>query len=462
MKRPTINSLKKHPGALVGGLVMVGLYLTSLYSYPLFHSLAEIFSIVVAFAIFVLAWNTRGLLDNNYLLFIGIAYLFVGGLDLLHALAYKGMGAFPGYAADLPTQLWIGARYLESLSLLVAFLFLKRKVNAHLTFIGYAAVSALFLLSIFFWDVFPACFVEGAGLTLFKKSSEYIISLVLVGSMILLLKNRGAFDPAVIRWLAVSFIVTIGAELAFTFYISVYGLSNLFGHLLKVVSFYFIYKALIQTGLVKPYSLLFRNLRQSEEACRGERDFVNGLINTAPAIVLLLNSEGRIIRFNHYMEELSGYRLEEVQGKDWFTTFLPDREREGVQEVFARTRQRQDTTGSVNPIVNREGKERLIEWHNESIWRPDGELDYILSVGQDVTERKLAEAERERLIAQLQAALAEVKRLSGLIPICSSCKKIRDDQGYWTRVEEYIQEHSEAEFTHGICPECKEKLYPGL
>jgi len=61
-----------------------------------------------------------------------------------------------------------------------------------------------------------------------------------------------------------------------------------------------------------------------------------------------------------------------------------------------------------------------------------------------------------------EAALAKVKSLRGLIPIRSSCKKVRDDQGYWRRVEEYIREHSEAEFTHGICPECKKKLYPGL
>ncbi len=69
-------------------------------------------------------------------------------------------------------------------------------------------------------------------------------------------------------------------------------------------------------------------------------------------------------------------------------------------------------------------------------------------------------AERERLIGELQSALAKVKLLSGFLPICASCKKIRDDQGYWKQVEEYIREHSEAEFSHGICPECAKKIYP--
>jgi len=85
---------------------------------------------------------------------------------------------------------------------------------------------------------------------------------------------------------------------------------------------------------------------------------------------------------------------------------------------------------------------------------------YIVAVLNDITARKRAEHEQERLIAELQKALSEVKKLSGLLPICSSCKKIRDDRGYWNRIESYIREHSEAEFSHGICPDCAKKIYP--
>jgi hypothetical protein len=107
---------KKYLSFLMGILVFLGLYLTSLHHYLLFHSFAEIFSIVVACGIFMITWNSRRFLDNNYLLFIGIAFLFVGGLDLIHTLAYKGMGVFQGYETDLPTQLWIAARYTQSRS----------------------------------------------------------------------------------------------------------------------------------------------------------------------------------------------------------------------------------------------------------------------------------------------------------------------------------------------------------
>ncbi|OPY83851.1 MAG: sensory histidine kinase AtoS [Smithella sp. PtaU1.Bin162] len=78
----------------------------------------------------------------------------------------------------------------------------------------------------------------------------------------------------------------------------------------------------------------------------------------------------------------------------------------------------------------------------------------------DVTDRRLAEAEREKIIAELQQALSQVKTLSGLLPICASCKKIRDDKGYWHQVELYVRDRTKAEFSHGICPDCAQRLYP--
>jgi len=83
-------------------------------------------------------------------------------------------------------------------------------------------------------------------------------------------------------------------------------------------------------------------------------------------------------------------------------------------------------------------------------------------VVRDITARRAAEAERDRLIDELQQALSEIKTLSGIIPICSGCKKIRDDSGYWHGVEAYVAEHTDADFSHGICPECVARLYPDL
>jgi hypothetical protein len=81
---------------------------------------------------------------------------------------------------------------------------------------------------------------------------------------------------------------------------------------------------------------------------------------------------------------------------------------------------------------------------------------------QEIARRKAAEKERDATIAELEKALTEVRTLRGLIPICANCKSIRDDQGYWQQLEIYIQDHSDAVFSHGICPDCFQKLYPDM
>jgi hypothetical protein len=106
------------------------------------------------------------------------------------------------------------------------------------------------------------------------------------------------------------------------------------------------------------------------------------------------------------------------------------------------------------------GETREALWSAETITYRDRNV--ILSLFYDITERQQAENERARLIAELQKALSEVKVLSGMIPICSSCKKVRDDKGFWNQIESYIESHSAAEFSHGMCPECTKKLYPAF
>ncbi len=86
--------------------------------------------------------------------------------------------------------------------------------------------------------------------------------------------------------------------------------------------------------------------------------------------------------------------------------------------------------------------------------------NFFWSIIRDITLRKQLELEREKLVLDLQGALAKVEQLSGLLPICASCKKIRDEKGGWNQIEMYIREHSKAEFTHSICPECAKRLHP--
>jgi serine phosphatase RsbU (regulator of sigma subunit) len=257
--------------ALAGIGVLAGLYLISIHSYLLFHSLAEIFSVVVAGGIFMVAWNARRFLEHGYFLFLGLAFGFIGTLDLIHTLAYPGMSVFPGENGDAGVQVWIAARYLHSLSFLFAPFFLQRQLRPYPVLGAYGLTVALLLGSIFYWDVFPSCYVEGQGLTTFKVASEYVICALLLGALGFHWRRRRHFDQAVLALLCASMMITIASELAFTLYVSPFGLPNLIGHFLKVVAFYLIYIALIQVVLTKPYQLLFRELKRSEEELRLNR-----------------------------------------------------------------------------------------------------------------------------------------------------------------------------------------------
>jgi PAS domain S-box-containing protein len=407
---------KRYLYFIAGILVFLGLYLASLYSYNLFHSLAEIFSIVVACGIFMVAWNSRRFLDNHYFLFIGIAYLFVGGLDLIHTLTYTGMGVFHGYETNLPTQLWIAARYMESLSLFLAPFFFGRKLKVNFVFLAYALATFLLLLSIFYWNIFPVCFIEGVGLTPFKKISEYIISLILLASIALLLMNRREFDREVLQWVVWSIMVSIASELAFTFYIDPYGFSNLIGHFLKILSFYFIYKAIIETGLTKPYDLLFRNLKQSEMLLREEKNKIQNYLDIAGVILVVIDANQTVSLINKKGCQILGYDEEEILGKKWFDTFIPEKNRDGVRVSFEKLMKEEIETVEYfeNPILTRSGEERVIGWHHVVLRDEKGNIPSTLSSGEDITERKRAEEElrrsRDELELRVQERTAELSK----------------------------------------------------
>jgi PAS domain S-box-containing protein len=172
---------------------------------------------------------------------------------------------------------------------------------------------------------------------------------------------------------------------------------------------------------------------QLEQELLNERDFAESLIETAQTIVLLLDTEGRIVRFNPYMEEISGYRLEEVQGKDWFTTFLPKQDHAEIRGIFQQAVSDTQTRGNINPIVTKDGGERLVEWYDKTLKDADGNAVGLLAVGQNVTERVWADralrlyAERLEILheihqgiltAQSRQAIAQaaVSRIRQLIP----------------------------------------------
>ena len=251
--------------SIVITVIVIALYFAQLYSYLLFHSIIELVSIVIAFGVFIIGWNTTKFSKDILYLYLSVVYLFVGCVDLVHTLAYSGMNVFPGAGPNLPTELWIAGRYLASFSLLIAPFIFGRKISRGRLFAVFFIVTGVLLSSILVWDVFPDCFIVGSGLTPFKVMSEYAISGILVAAIILFYRKREVLDPEVLRLLILAMFVTIGSEMAFTLYTDVFGLTNMIGHYLKLVSFYLIYRALIHASLSRPYEVLFRDLKLNEQ-----------------------------------------------------------------------------------------------------------------------------------------------------------------------------------------------------
>jgi PAS domain S-box-containing protein len=376
----------------VGVLALIGLVACNAYSYLLFHSIAELFSIVVACGIFMILWNSRGFVRDSFFLLLCTGCLFVAGIDLLHMLAYKGMGVFPGVRPDLAIQLWIAARGLQTASLLLALSFVRRRVGVGWMLLGYILVTSALLASIFVWPVFPTCFVEGQGLTPFKRISEYVICVLLVVAIALLYRERNRFDSRVFLLLTASIAAVIVAELAFTFYVDVYGLSNVVGHFAKITAFCFMYAALVQVGLTKPRDLLLRGAKYNERELRSAHRTLQAVLDTTPVRIFWKDRDLTYLGCNKPFADDAGLASpEEIVGKE--DQQLPWREEADLYQADDRA-----VIESGEPKHNYEelqtgpdGEKLWVKTSKIPLRDEAGKIHGVLGCYEDITEHKQAE-----------------------------------------------------------------------
>jgi PAS domain S-box-containing protein len=197
-------------------------------------------------------------------------------------------------------------------------------------------------------------------------------------------------------------------------------------------------------------------LKESEERSRA-------VAQSAIDAIISINRHGTIVFWNRAAKKMFGFSEDEILGKS-LERLIPERYR----TAHSRGIKRLSSTGESRVIgktvelqgLRKDGSEFPLEL-SLATWKSKDEI-FFTGIVRDITARKRAEEERNELIKELQEVLAKLETLSGLLPICANCKKIRDDKGYWNQIETYIENHSRAEFTHGICPDCIKKLYPDL
>ncbi len=199
------------------------------------------------------------------------------------------------------------------------------------------------------------------------------------------------------------------------------------------------------------------------------------MIQNCAVAIFAIDTNHRVIHWNRACVELTGLEAEEVLGTDNHWKPFYDHQRPCLSDLLVdgRLETMQDHYRVYGSSVllphglhaegwfhHVGGRERYLIFDASPVYGHGNKLVAALETLQDITELKRVEEERERLNLRLQDALDRIKTLSGLIPICAGCKKIRDDRGYWNQLEEYLEKHSGASFSHGLCPECFGRFFP--
>ena len=209
-----------------------------------------------------------------------------------------------------------------------------------------------------------------------------------------------------------------------------------------------------------------RLLRKKDQACLVEKstqtadEKYRDLFENANDAIFMLDKDHNYIDVNQKAVELFGYSREEFLGLNVMDV-IPPTQISRSDEEFKKLHENGKYEKFVGKQKTKDGRWLDIEV-NSSIIMSNGKAIGSRDIVRDITDRKKAEAERESIIADLQKALAEIKSLKGILPLCSFCKRIRDGRGDWKQVDVYIHDHSEADITHTVCPDCMRKHYPEI
>ncbi len=411
-------------------LSLVLLYITAVENYAFFHSIEAIFIIVIAGSIFVVAWNSRFFLDNHYFLVLGISCLFLSIMEFLHMLLFAGIPLFRTHDEVMQAQLTAAIDYVQSLALLTAPFFSRKRMKPFPVFAGFAAMASIILLAIFFYSGPVNDLVRRFGLESFTRVNGLFIVCLFLASLLLLIYRGAHFKDHVRRLLGAFTMLLIAAEILFILFPGQEGFGNMTGHIARVAAYYLLYRAVIVAGLVKPYDLFFHSLAHQKETLmeinkdleqalserttelmemgeklRSETEEKDRIEKTGNAWearyrqlhdgimegVVRTDMSGRIKEFNKVFMDMTGYDETALKHLT-FWDITPDRwhraeekimERQivprGYSDIFEKEYRRKD--GTVFPVELQ-----------VTLFRDDrGDPVSMLAIVRDITERKRTE-----------------------------------------------------------------------
>ncbi|KOA19812.1 Non-motile and phage-resistance protein [Clostridium homopropionicum DSM 5847] len=263
------NKIKKIPfesfveGSIFSVFILF-LLLMNNHNNLIFHTSIELFMNFIFIVAFIFIMNTYNINKNNFLLILGTGYFFVGITGILHLFTYNGMPFLSNIENfDVSPKLWIISRYIDSFTSLIAVILIakpKKKINPYTLFITYICITILLVLSVLFFKVFPNSYVINERLTSFKIVSEYTIAVTFMIAAIIYYRLREKVSHSLFVYIEWFLILSTISEMFFTNYIFINDWTSIMGHIIKVISSYFLYKGVVEVGLKRPYDIISHDL----------------------------------------------------------------------------------------------------------------------------------------------------------------------------------------------------------
>lgn len=273
-KNSAIKMMSRHLYLYKGKLLIISfinilLIILSVFNYYLFHSVAEIVSFSIAYAIFMFSINSHKINKFNFFIILGIGYMSVAIVDLLHTFTYNNLNNFLNEPYDVDIKFYIAARFIEVGTFLLASISLynkKIKPNFYILSFVYLIITIFLIMDILYLEILiPNLLIKGIGLTKAKVYIEYMVILGLFISLLLIYKSRD-MSHAIFSFIILALILKLFSEFFFSLYITSNDIFNVIGNLLKVFSTYLIYIGIVENGINKPFETLQRDLIKADSS----------------------------------------------------------------------------------------------------------------------------------------------------------------------------------------------------
>ena len=388
-----------------------------LAAYLPLHSALEMFAIAVAVMVFAIGWIaiTPGL--RNIVL-LGCAFLGVGLIEFGHLLSYQGMPEFVTPSdPEKAIAFWLATRFLEAGALLFVALSSWQPVATRGQRYSFLAgvliyVAIVYWVILFHQDSLPRTFVAGVGLTPLKIGLEYLLAAMYLAAAAAFFVRAHVAQPFDVGGLLIAALILALSELFFTRYSEVTDHFNLLGHVYNVIAYGFICKSVFVDNVRLPYQRLARSQQKLLEV----NQFNAALLDTAGAIVIVLDAAGCVQRFNRAAQQITGFGCAEIESRSILELCPPGTDKESFAQAMAGLLAGEPHMRFETRCAVKGGGARVVDWSCTALRDEQGGVEYIICTGIDVTEARRAAEEAQRHLAEL----ARVSRITLLGEMASA------------------------------------------